>query len=280
MQSVYSGYLKMSDKFEKGNLVSKMCKIAYRLDTDYSVLLEKYRLNEIAGEGTDYDRARRVLSWEAEHIVHEAKYDGHVQNTAMSLFEYAFDTGAGINSRSMSLALTECLLAIGLKSRVIYMYPGSPYQCDNHVVCEVWMKELNKWVMIDPTYDSVVLDKNDTPLNILEIRTALADLEPLHLAEGFHYNGQAVAEDDILQHYAKNMFWFNVFTIQGCIEENTPYILPITIAPKGYDAKRFLLGNIEYRIQRWGAKKAYLDWKKGIENGERIYRDFSILYGK
>lgn len=57
----------MADKFEKGNLVSKMCNITYRLGTDYSVLLEKYRLNEIAGEGTDYDRARRLLSWEAEH---------------------------------------------------------------------------------------------------------------------------------------------------------------------------------------------------------------------
>ena len=237
-------------------------------------------MKEIADDGTDYEKTRRLLEWEAEHIVHNAKYDGHVQNTALSLFEYAYDTEESINSRSLSLALTECLLAVGLKARVIYMYPGSPYQCDNHVVCEVWMKELNKWVMVDPTYNSVVLDKDNTPLNILEIRTALAELESLHLADGFHYNGQAVPEDEILQHYAKNMFWFSVFTIQGCIEENTPDILPITIAPKGYDAKRFLLGNIEYRIQRWGAKKAYLDWKAGIEKGARIYRDFSILYEK
>ena len=62
MQSVYSGYLKMADTFEKGKMVSKLCNIIYRLDADYSALLEKYHLKEIAGEGPDYGRVKRLLS--------------------------------------------------------------------------------------------------------------------------------------------------------------------------------------------------------------------------
>ena len=100
MYEVYAGLLKMMDKFQKSNTP---CSITYELDTDYSELKEKYPLEQVAGGGTDEERSFRLLSWIAEHIKHKGDYDGHVQNTALALFEYAFDTENGITLRRRAL---------------------------------------------------------------------------------------------------------------------------------------------------------------------------------
>lgn len=100
MYEVYTGLLKMMDKFQQGNAP---CSITYELDADYSELKSKYPLEQVAGEGTGKERSFRLLSWIAEHIKHKGDYDGHVQNTALALFEYAFDTENGITLRRRAL---------------------------------------------------------------------------------------------------------------------------------------------------------------------------------
>lgn len=275
MKDIYSGLLKMNEEFEKGLF---KCKMKYELEADYSELLAKYDLNTVVGSGTDYEKARRLLEWESTHVKHKGNYDGHVRNVAMDLFEFSFDKEEGINCRSLSIALAECFLAVGMKAHVVYMYPCSPYECDNHVVCEVWISELGKWVMLDPTYNCIVLDKDNNPLNILEIRLALANLEELHIEDGFNYNGGSVSENEILEYYAKDMFWFSVYSIQGRDSENVVGRKQITIAPKNFDAKKYQLQNVDYRIACWGSYAGVEEWKKQLQADVKIYSDFSVLY--
>ena len=42
-----------------------------------------------------------------------------------------------------------------------------------HVVTHVFLPEQNKWVMLDPSFNTYVMDKDFRPLNIVEITTAL-----------------------------------------------------------------------------------------------------------
>jgi len=276
MYEVYAGLLKMMDKFQKSNTP---CSITYELDADYSELKEKYPLEQVAGGGTDEERSFRLLSWIAEHIKHKGDYDGHVQNTALALFEYAFDTENGINCASLSMALTECLLAVGIKARAVFIHPFSPYDCDNHVVCEAWSKERKKWMMLDPTYGSGAFYE-EVPLSIAEIRKLLAERKEIVFSETIHYNGEPVTDlQDVREYYAKDLFWMMLTSIQGSQKDFSKMGLAYYFAPEGFDVKKHMLANIQYREELWG-KQEWLEQRKKMlaVDAEFIYQDLEALY--
>ena len=58
MLDIYSGILFNNQKFDDGN----DCKIKYNFDCpEFITLKEKYKLEEIAGKGSDFKRAKRLL---------------------------------------------------------------------------------------------------------------------------------------------------------------------------------------------------------------------------
>lgn len=276
MFDIYSGIIKMSEEFRDDG---REININYLTDGDYKDLCESYNLNEIAGTNDDFDKTIHLLNWISSNIYHYGSYDNHVSNTAMDLFEYALGKGEqhGINCRSLSLALTECLLAIGLKARTIYMMPCSPYDFDNHVVCEVWISEANKWVMLDPTYNLYVT-YNDVPLNLYELRKLLSNQDDVVYNNEANYNGTPINKNDITTYYAKNLYRFMIFDIQGRDCENIDGRRLINMAPCGYDVKQCTLANIDFRIKKWGNNDNLQAWRRDAESDRLIYKGLDILY--
>jgi transglutaminase-like putative cysteine protease len=276
MFDLYSGIIKMMEEFRDDG---KDITIRYLLDADYKDLCATYKLKENAGSKADFDKALNLLNWISSNIYHYGNYDNHVTNTAMELLDYAFGKGEkyGINCRSLSLALTECLLAIGIKARTIYIMPFSPYDFDNHVVCEAWIGELDKWVMLDPTYN-LYATLNNVPLNILELRGLLANQEEVIYNNEAKYNGTPINKDEISTYYAKDLFRFMVFDIQGTDSENMAGRRLINITPCGYDVKKCTLANIDFRINKWGNNENLQTWRKSTETDKLIYKGLDILY--
>ncbi|MHA7965995.1 transglutaminase-like domain-containing protein [Paenibacillus sp. CAU 1782] len=253
--------------------------INYLLDADYTVLSESYKLKEIAGTGADFQKAINMLNWISCHVHHYGNYDNHVSNSAMELLDYAFGKGEsyGINCRALSLALTECLLAVGIKARTVYIMPFSPYDFDNHVVCEAWISEINKWVMLDPTYNLYVAF-NDIPLNLYELRRALANQEDVVYINGANHNGTPINVDEIASYFAKDLFRFMITDIQGTNSEHMDTQRTINITPCGFDVKQNTLANIDYRIKKWGDNENLQQWRKESESDELIYKGLDLLY--
>ena len=276
MFNVYSGLLKMMDDFRDDGMDVQL---KYLIDDDYSELKNTYHLDEIAGSGSDFQKAVNLLNWISSHIYHYGNYDNHVRNTAMDLFDYAFDKGEnrGINCRSLSLALTECLLAVGVKTRTVYILPFSPYDFDNHVVSECWIEELNKWVLFDPTYNLYFSDKDGTPLGILELRQKLAEQEEIVFSELANYNGNPLNKDEIITYYAKDMFRFLLSDTQAPNSEEVSGRKIIHITPVGYNVKKASLANIDFRIKNWGDSPAMQNWRKNEQETEVIYKGIELL---
>lgn len=276
MFDVYSGIIKMMEDFRDDG---KDIAIRYLLDADYNNLCETYKIKKIADTKTDFDKAINLLNWISSNVYHYGNYDNHVTNTAMELLDYAFGKGEkyGINCRSLSLALTECLLAIGIKARTIYIMPFSPYDFDNHVVCEAWIGDINKWVMLDPTYNLYVTF-NGSPLNIFELRGFLANQEEVIYNNGANYNGTPINRDEISTYYAKDLFRFMISDIQGTNSENIDGGRLINITPCGYDVKQYTLANIDFRIKKWGNNENLQTWRKNTESDRLIYKGLDILY--
>lgn len=146
--------------------------ISYDFDhDDYSVLISSYGIGDIAGNGTEFEQALRLMNEFAPRLAHKSDYDNSVEMTALSLLEHSLDNkNNGINCRNKAQILNEMCLALGIYARKVWIMPNSGYDKDCHVVNEIWDTALNKWIMLDITNNKYWVDEYGTPLSILEIR--------------------------------------------------------------------------------------------------------------
>ena len=142
---------------------------------NYETLKSKYKLESTAKEGTEFEKALRLMDEYAPRLKHKSDYDNHIPINALDLLEYSLDNkNHGINCRAKAQILNEMCLSLGIYSRKVWIKPYSGYDGDCHVVNEVWDSTLNKWVMLDITNNMYWVAENKTPLSVLEIREKAA----------------------------------------------------------------------------------------------------------
>lgn len=261
----------MMDSFQSSN---KVINLRYDYHDSFSELEAKYELSKVAGNNSTLDKAINLLDWLSNNVYHDGSSFVQVEHNALALLEYSFKKGKdfGINCCNLSIILAECCLALGLKARAVYIMPFSPYDGDNHVVCEVWVSELNKWIMLDPTYNSYVMDINGSILNTYELRTVLANREKVVFSESLNYNGNYNQDkDEIIEYYAKDLFYFSCAEIHTFNSQRLKSNRHMFFVPTGYDVKRAILANTDYRIQNWGEADWLNERRELTKNAEFIY---------
>ncbi len=182
----YDSYLQSTEQIyimESGILRKNL---EFRDETDYELkynfshenyekLKSEYNIDATAKEGTEFERALRLMDEYAPRLTHKGDYKNSIPQSATELLEYSLDNKKqGINCRAKAQILNEMCLSLGIYSRKVWIMPYSEYDHDCHVVNEVWDSSLNKWVMLDITYNTYWIDENNTPLSIFEIRNKAA----------------------------------------------------------------------------------------------------------
>jgi hypothetical protein len=221
---------------------------------NFLILKNKYELDKVAGNGNDLSKALNILYWLCKHTYHKGNYDNHVSKNSLDLLEYSFDKedDGGLNCLNLSFILTECLLSIGLPAHTVRILPFSYKDTDNHVVTHVYIKSMEKWIMLDPTWCSYFSDTDENILNIFEIRHIFADNKDVYLNDGFSYNGQNLIKNlQEVQWYkrymAKNLFYFDVNEISTFGQDNVGKTL--YLSPESFDPFEETIKNYEYRIE-------------------------------
>ena len=244
---LYTSLLKMHDTFRPTD-------VDVRLAIDMTApelghLREQYALDCIAGLGSSFDRAIRVMDWLTTHVLHNGNCNPEGKRCAMTALQYAFDQPErGVNCAWLATTLTECLLSLGIPARTIYIMPFAPYDCDNHVITHVWYAEKSQWVMMDPTTNCYATDPEGNLLDVFGLRARLADQQAVVFNEGMRYNGHPYEPEAHRDYLAKDLFWFRMDeTSRDSANSRT-----LTIAPIGYDPHRREVLNIQYRLRVQG----------------------------
>jgi len=205
------GALKTFDDFTESNV---KCEFFYNFKSpEFSQLISKYHIDEVAGKGTEIEKAVNLLKWCSENVLHNGgtKDVEFVPKTSLDILNYSFKKGReyGVYCRLQSIVFTECCLALGMKSRILHCLPFSPYDFDTHVVSMVYINSLEKWIMLDAGNNRYFMNEDNIPLSPLEIRCKLANNDSL----------KCNVEDNNYKHYmAKNMFYFK--TLYKCYDNN------------------------------------------------------------
>lgn len=261
MLDVYSGTLFHNQEFENGNADE----IIYEFDCpEYEELRNKYNLVEIAGDGNDFVRAKRLLHYLAPRLTHSSWYDNHIECNALRLLEYSLDNPEqGINCLNKSKILVECCMALGIYARRVSIMPFSPYDFDNHVVAEIYDSTLEKWIMLDPTTDGYFIDEAKTPLSLLEMRSKFANAEfitfVLSVDSLKDIQKLRTKHLDTNMYICKNLFYFQVeqYSTFGEKDKFLQFI------PLHYSIKKTKQANLKYRIENLPAE--YEDFRKELE---------------
>lgn len=244
---VFSGILFNNQKFDEGDNKE----IIYNFECpEFETLKEKYNLEEIAGKGPDFKKAKRLLHYLAPRLTHSSWYDNHVPCNALDLLEYSLNNPEqGINCVNKSKILQECCLALGIYARRVFIMPYSPYDFDNHVVTEIYDRKSKKWIMLDPTTDGFFVDENGVPLSLLEMRERFANAKFItyvsstdSLKDLKKLKNKYVEENVYI---CKNLFFFAIDqdATFGATDKSLKFI------PINYSVKAKLIANAKYRIE-------------------------------
>lgn len=261
MLDVYRGILFHNQDFEIGNEED----VIYEFNCpEFEELRTKYNLVKIAGKGSDFVRAKRLLHYLAPRLTHSSWYDNHIECNALRLLEYSLDNPEqGINCLNKSKILVECCLALGIYARRVSIMPFSPYDCDNHVVAEIYDRTLEKWIMLDPTTDGYFIDETKTPLSLLEMRSKFANAEFVTYVSSTSslkdIEKLRTKYTDVNMYICKNLFYFKIEK-HSTFGEKYEYLY---IVPYHYAIKETKQANCKYRIANMPAE--YEDSRKMTE---------------
>jgi hypothetical protein len=252
--NILRGILRMHHNF-RGTTENADIKLQFDFSNEnFSVLRTRYGLDAIAGNGDDLSKSLNMLFWLCEHAYHKGDYDNHVPMNALDLLEYAYDKGTeqGINCLNLSYILTECLLSIGVPARTVMIMPFSPYDADNHVVTHVYIADLDKWIMLDPTYSAYFKDAEGNILDVFELRNFLAEGSEVFLNDEFSYNGDNLIADsesawEYKAYLTKNLFYFQTSETSGFGRENSGRAL--NVCPAGFSLFESWMYNLGYKIE-------------------------------
>jgi len=166
------------------------------------------KLDSIAGKGSELSQIFNLLHWVHNLVRHDGSSDNPTLKNAIELINVCKAENRGVNCRMLATILNECYLSMGIKSRYITCMPKETEFDDCHVINMVYSKELEKWIWIDPTFDSYVMDEKGNLLGIQEVRERLVKGLPLVLNADANWNRENLqTKEDYLDNYmAKNLY--------------------------------------------------------------------------
>ncbi len=190
-------------------------------------LRQKYNLDGVvAGANSDLERAVRLRDWVKSRWDHEQPVTPPPWD-ALYFLDRTDKKIEAFYCVHYSITFMQCCLTLGIPARLINLGRGICRQdtergygremdanapCDEHVVNEVWVDDLGKWVMMDVDFD-IHYSLDGLPLNALEIHRALVEdhLDRLSVCEGPH--AYKLRSDERFYQYRLTVYYthFSVF---------------------------------------------------------------------
>jgi hypothetical protein len=166
----------------------------------------EFNLEEVAGKGSDWLRARRLMLWIHTHVRHNGMQYPPTTRDGATLLRIAIKEHQGLNCWMIATIFNQCCLALGLFSRLVTCLSANPNDGDCHVVNAVWSRQLETWMYLDATHDAFFVNEVGEPLGFMEIRAALASRKILRVNPGLNWNGFLRDPSEYFSYMAKNLF--------------------------------------------------------------------------
>ncbi len=196
----------------------------------------------VTGEMNDLDRVRNILDWTSKQWEHNGSNTPTKQD-ALTILQEAHE-GKQFRCVEYGIVATSALNSIGFHSRTLGLKTRDVEKVRRgagHVVSEVYSKELDKWVFIDPQFN-IIPTLNGNPLNGVEFQKEIFNKNAnLKLV---NKQGELDAKDaeNYIKWVGKYLFYFDVLfdqkTLNSTRFKNINGMTKLTLVPVGYKEPR------------------------------------------
>lgn len=202
-------------------------------------------------ERTTWEKTMQLAIFVAKNIPHDNQKKNIKKKNAITLWKYSREVTTGFNCRWHAILLSELLLAIGIKNTFVTCLPEDRNDGDCHVVNLVWLPETWSWAMIDSDMTEYVVDENEKPLSLKEMREYICNNRDFCVRVLPGFENSWIASTDGLEYmkcyWAKNLYWFAKHTLCGYGLESSFHISDayLCLVPSGYHFDRNKFTGIE-----------------------------------
>ena len=165
-----------------------------------------------------WEKTLAIGKFVANNIPHDNQKEYPKYVNAIGLWEYTKTVAPAFNCRLHSILNFELLTAAGIKARYITCLPYDRNDNDCHVVNEVWLPEIRKWVMIDTDMKRYVTDKKGNLLSLAEVREHFINDEEVVVYHDFDNPSSKISYYH--GYMAKNTYWFCCWGDLGFYQED------------------------------------------------------------
>ncbi|MBM3456505.1 MAG: transglutaminase domain-containing protein [Bacteroidetes bacterium] len=141
-----------------------------------NLLRSKYPIDSLIKDTkTDTEKTQKILHWVHNQWQHNGNNEPR-KSDAISILEEVKE-GKNFRCVEYGIVATACLNAVGLKARTLGLKTKDVETRQygaGHVLVEVFLNDLKKWVLIDGQWDAMPV-LNDIPLNAVEFQKAIAE---------------------------------------------------------------------------------------------------------
>lgn len=148
-------------------------------DPSLQQLRREYELDKIvAGTANDYERLQRMVKWTHDRW----KHSGDNTPSKADPLTILEEAKAGKRFRCVEYAtvITSCAQALGMPARQLALKREDAATAESgagHLVAEVWLDGLEKWVFVDGQWDAIP-ELDGRPLNAVEFQDAIGRKTP------------------------------------------------------------------------------------------------------
>ena len=165
-----------------------------------------------------WEKTLAIGKFVSANIPHDNQKEYPKYVNAIGLWEYTKTVAPAFNCRLHSILTYELLTAAGIKARYITCLPYDRNDNDCHVVNEVWLPEIGKWVMIDTDMKRYVTDRKGNLLSLAEIREHFINDKKVVVHHDFNNPNSRISYYHA--YMAKNTYWFCCWGDLGFYQED------------------------------------------------------------
>lgn len=173
----------------------------------YADLIAEFELDTVASGLEDVELMIALQKWTTDTFKHDGMSGMPEIRNAITIVDYLREY-PGINCRLHAILLAELLRLYGIKAQHITVY-SSEDEHPVHVVTHAYSAKLQQWIMLDPTQNAILKDKDGNLHNLLTLRSAFANDEPLFINDDANYNGEKTTIDDYMEFMSSYLFRFS-----------------------------------------------------------------------
>lgn len=151
--------------------------------------------------------------------------------TALEVLEFSKRYRKNVSCYAHAIVLTEILLNCGYIARTIRCLPMGTFPYDLHCVTVVFVNELKRWVMLDPTFNIYICDEHNCPISLPDIRRRI--IEGKWAIPFSNHRFKSPKTDQLLKSYMKYMVK-NLFCFNCVFNESSQFVDSYLLYPVNY----------------------------------------------